>query len=140
MVPGEFKTVIPFKLTKEVLFFDWRLCFKYTGSNFFVTLTNMGGDVFFSVSSGLLSSLKTRKQKTTVFVAKTLGEFFSFILHQFQIKTLYFIPLINHRKVKAFLRVFLKGLHLLTYRPISMFVALRKVTRNGVRLKKVARK
>jgi hypothetical protein len=134
------KNEIPFKLTKEVLFNDWRLCFKYTGSNIFGTLTNMNGDVFFSLSSGILSSLRTRKEKTTVFVSKTLGEFFSFILYQFKIKTLFFIPLINHRKVKALLRFFLNGLHLLNFRPISTVLPLRKVTRNGVRLKKVARK
>lgn len=131
---------LPFVLDKKYKFIFWKLFFKYTGSNIFGTLTNRKGDVFLSLSSGIFKRLKTRKDKTTVFIAKELGEIFSLILYKFIIKNIYFLPLINHRKVKSLLRFFFKGLYLICLCPINRIDPIRKVIRNGVRLRKVARK
>ena len=69
-----------------------KLFFKFTGSNFFGTITNLQGDVIFSYSSGFFSGLRTRKEKTTVFVAKQLGEVLALRLYKSNAKEITFIP------------------------------------------------
>lgn len=117
-----------------------KLYFKYTGSNFFVTLTNIKGDVFFSYSAGVFQNLRTRKEKTTIFVAKELGELLGLRLLKLLTRETVFIPFLNHRKIKTLLRFFFSGVVSLGPTGITKIMPKRKVARNGVRLKKAVRK
>lgn len=117
-----------------------KLFFKYTGSNFFGTITDYQGNVCFSYSSGFFSSLRTRKEKTTIFVVKQLGELLALRLSKSNAGEIIFIPLINHRKIKTFLRFLYSGLKVIDTINFVKIIPKRKVMRNGVRLRKVARK
>tara|TARA_B100000749_G_scaffold114547_1_gene87587 strand:- start:2119 stop:2841 length:723 start_codon:yes stop_codon:yes gene_type:complete len=117
-----------------------KLFFKFTGSNFFGTITNLQGDVIFSYSSGFFSGLRTRKEKTTVFVAKQLGEVLALRLYKSNAKEITFVPFLNHRRVKTFLRFLNRGLKNIYILNFVRLYPRRKVMRNGVRLRKVARK
>jgi hypothetical protein len=117
-----------------------KLFFKFTGSNFFGTITNLQGDVLFSYSSGFFSGLRTRKEKTTVFVAKQLGEVLALRLYKSNAKEITFIPFLNHKRVKTFLRFMNRGLKSIYILNFVRLYPRRKVMRNGVRLRKVARK
>lgn len=117
-----------------------KLFFKFTGSNFFGTITNLQGDVIFSYSSGFFSGLSTRKEKTTVFVAKQLGEILALRLYKSNAKEITFIPFLNHKRVKTFLRFLNRGFKNIYILNFVRLYPRRKVMRNGVRLRKVARK
>ena len=117
-----------------------KIFFRYTGSNFFITLTNIKGDVFFSYSAGMLKGLRTRKEKTTIFVVKELGELLGLRLAKLLTKETIFIPILNHRKMKTFLRFFFSGVRSVGSARISRIYPKRKITRNGIRLRKAVRK
>ena len=117
-----------------------KLFFKFTGSNFFGTITNSQGDVIFSYSSGFFTGLRTRKEKTTVFVAKQLGEVLALRLYKSNAKEITFVPFLNHTRVKTFLRFLNRGFKTIYILNFVRLVPRRKVMRNGVRLRKVARK
>ena len=117
-----------------------KLFFKFTGSNFFGTITNLQGDVIFSYSSGFFSGLRTRKEKTTVFVAKQLGEVLALRLYKSNAKEITFVPFLNHKRVKTFLRFLNRGFKSIYILNFVRLYPRRKVMRNGVRLRKVARK
>ena len=117
-----------------------KLFFKFTGSNFFGTITNLQGDVIFSYSSGFFSGLRTRKEKTTVFVAKQLGEVLALRLYKSNAKEITFIPFLNHKRVKTFLRFLNRGFKNIYILNFVRLYPRRKIMRNGVRLRKVARK
>lgn len=117
-----------------------KLFFKFTGSNFFGTITNLQGDVIFSYSSGFFSGLRTRKEKTTVFVAKQLGEVLALRLYKSNAKEITFIPFLNHKRVKTFLRFLNRGFKTIYILNFVRLYPRRKIMRNGVRLRKVARK
>jgi hypothetical protein len=131
---------LPFVLEKKYKFLYWKLFFRYTGSNIYGTLTSRNGSVYYALSSGLFPKINKRKDKTTVFIAKELGEIFSLILYKYKITNIVFCPVINHRKVKSLLNYFFRGLHVLFMSPISRIDPIRKVIRNGVRLRKIPRK
>jgi hypothetical protein len=117
-----------------------KLFFKYTGSNFFGTITDTNGNVYFSYSSGIFSGLNTRKEKTTIFVVKQLGHLLSLRLYKSNVGEITFIPLINHRKIKTLLRFLVYGFREMKMMKFVQLIPKRKIMRNGVRLKKVARK
>lgn len=117
-----------------------KLFFKYTGSNFFGTITDAKGNVFFSYSSGIFSGLNTRKEKTTIFVVKQLGELLSLRIYKSNVGEIIFVPLINHKKIKTLLRFLISGFREMRLMNFVKILPKRKVMRNGVRLKKVARK
>lgn len=131
---------LPFVLDKKYKFIFWKLFFRYTGSNIYGTLTSRNGSVYYTLSSGLFPKITKRKDKTTVFIAKELGEIFSLILYKYNITNVVFCPVINHRKVKALLNYFFRGLHVLFLTPIKRIDPIRKVIRNGIRLRKIPRK
>ena len=117
-----------------------KIFFKYTGSNFFITITNYKGDVFLSYSAGIFKNLRTRKEKTTIFVAKELGELLGLRLEKLLTKQTLFIPFLNHRNIKTFLRFFFSGVRSVGSTTITKHLPKRKITRNGVRLRKEVRK
>jgi hypothetical protein len=117
-----------------------KLVFKYTGSNFFGTITDSLGNVCFSYSSGFFDGLRTRKEKTTIFVVKQLGELLALRLSTCNAGQITFVPLINHRKIRTFLRFLFSGLKVINTLYFIGILPRRKIMRNGVRLRKVARK
>lgn len=117
-----------------------KLFFKYTGSNFFGTITDFKGNVSFAYSSGFFLGLRTRKEKTTIFVVKQLGELLALRLSKCNAGEIIFIPLINHRKIRTFLRFLSSGLKVMNTINFVKMIPKRKVMRNGVRLRKATRK
>lgn len=88
----------------------------------------------------IFSNLRTRKEKTTVFIVKQLGEITSLRLYKSNFRELIYAPLINHRKIRVFLKFFNAGLHLVDKPYFALLQPKRKVIRNGVRLRKAVRK
>ena len=117
-----------------------KLFFKYTGSNFFATITNNNGDVFFSYSLGVFKGYRTRKEKTTIFAVQQLGQLVSLRLYKSVAKNCIFVPLINHRRLRTFLRYFFKGIKSMKFFYFFKTTPKRKVIRNGVRLRKIPRR
>lgn len=117
-----------------------RIYFKYTGSNIFGTITNNIGEVVFSYSAGIFKHVKTRKEKTTIFIAKQLGELIALRLYRSNATEISFIPLMNHRKARSLMKFLGSGFRLIRFFTLSKFIIKRKVMRNGVRLRKIARK
>lgn len=117
-----------------------KLFFRYTGSNFFGTITSVKGNVYFSYSSGFFIGVNTRKEKTTIFLVKQLGELLALRFYKSNAKQILFIPLLNHRKVRTFLKFLYSGFKYMTYLNFIRVAPKRKMMRNGVRLRKIARK
>ena len=129
-----------FKYVSKRFFTYCRIYFKYTGSNIFGTITDNKGAVCFRYSSGFFKGLRTRKEKTTVFVAQQLGQLICLRMYKSNAKSVYFIPLINHRKARVLIRFMSFGFRFIRFFKIKYIFIKRKVMRNGVRLKKVPRK
>lgn len=114
--------------------------FKYTGSNMFGTIINSLGQVLYSYSAGTFRNVRTRKEKTTIFIAKQLGELIALRVYKSNAFEISFIPFINHRKVRSLVKFLSNGFRLIRYFKLSKFFVNRRVMRNGVRLRKIARK
>lgn len=114
--------------------------FKYTGSNMYGTITNSLGEVLYSYSAGIFKNIKTRKEKTTIFIAKQLGELIALRLFKSNALEIIFIPFMNHRKARSLIKFLSYGFRLIRFFKLSKFIINRRVMRNGVRLRKIARK
>lgn len=134
------KSKSKFQKVKKSFFRNSRVYFKYTGSNIFVTITNSLGEVKYIYSGGSFISLRTRKEKTTIFLAQNLGELVASRLEKTNAREIFFFPCLNHTKARLLLRYFRKGFKLIRNFNFSKVFLKRKVMRNGVRLRKVARK
>ena len=135
--------IITEKILNYKKFFNkCRVYFKYTGSNFFGTITNNLGDVAFSYSSGIFKNSRTRKEKTTIFVVRQLGELLALRLYKSNATEISFRPYINHIKVRTLLKNLFYGFRVVNRfnMVFSSSVIKRKIMRNGVRLKKTPRK
>jgi len=88
----------------------------------------------------IFRGLRTRKEKTTVFVIKQLGELVALRLYKSNFGEIIFTPLINHTRIRLFLRFFRSGLRLINKPYFIKIIPKRKVIRNGVRLRKAPRK
>jgi len=136
------KKKIKFQKVYKKFFNKCRVYFKYTGSNFFGTITNNLGDVVFSYSSGIFKNSRTRKEKTTIFVVRQLGELLALRLYKSNATEISFRPYINHIKVRTLLKNLFYGFRVVNRfnMVFSSSVIKRKIMRNGVRLKKTPRK
>lgn len=134
------KKLRKFTQIKKQFFNYCRIFFRYTGSNIFGTITNNKGAVYFQYSSGHFKGLRTRKEKTTVFVAQQLGQLICLRLYRSNAKNVNFVPLLNHRKARILIRFMGFGFRLIRFFKIRFVFLKRKVMRNGVRLKKIPRK
>ena len=134
------KKPLKFQYVSRKFFTYCRIYFKYTGSNIFGTITNNKGEVCFRYSSGFFKGLRTRKEKTTVFVAQQLGQLICLRMYRSNAKSVYFVPLINHRKARVLIRFMGFGFRFIRFFKIKYIFIKRKVMRNGIRLKKVPRK
>lgn len=137
---GELRPKLKFQYIEFKHFIRSRLYFKYTGSNIFVTITNNKGEVAFSYSAGIFKDLLTRTEKTTIFVAKYLGELVALRLYRSNAAEIFFIMNINHYRTRVLIRFLLKGIKLVCVLNFSHVCIRRRVMRNGIRLRKVARK
>ena len=106
----------------------------------FGTITNNLGEVLFSYSAGIFKNTRTRKEKTTIFIAKQLGELIALRLYKSNASEIVFIPFMNHRKARLLMKFLSSGFRLIRFFELSKFIVTRKVMRNGVRLRKIARK
>lgn len=137
---NELKIKIKFQLLIKDFFFLCKIFFKYTGSNMFATLTNNLGDVIFSYSAGIFRKLRTRKEKTTVLVAQQIGQLLSLRVYKTNARYICFIPYLNSRKMRPLIASTLFGFNFIRSVKISFIYIRRKVIRNGIRVRKIARK
>lgn len=142
--PEPLINILKKKIKFQYLNFDepiaCRICFRFTGSNMFGTITTRKGEVLFSYSAGIFKGLVTRKEKSTIFVAKQLGELIALRLYKSNAKEIQFVPNINHMKMRVLLRFLYEGFQMVSPLNITKYGPVRKVMRNGVRLRKIPRK
>lgn len=129
-----------FQKIKHKFFRYCRVFFKFTGSNIYGTITNSLGEVKYIYSGGSFINLRRRKEKITIFVAQNIGELIACRLQKSNAREIFFFPCLNHRKARILLRYFGRGLKFIKSFRFSKVILRRKVMRNGVRLRKVARK
>ena len=129
-----------FQKIKHKFFRYCRVFFKFTGSNIYGTITNSLGEVKYIYSGGSFINLRRRKEKITIFVAQNIGELIACRLQKSNAREIFFFPCLNHRKARILLRYFGRGLKFIQSFRFSKVILRRKVMRNGVRLRKVARK
>lgn len=134
------KVPLKFQYISEKFFNYCRVYFKFTGSNIYLTITDNRGDVKFSYSSGIFKGVKIRKERTTVFVSRQLGQLACVRLYRSNARSISLIPLINHRKTRVLLKFLLKGFRFIRFVKIKYIFIKVKIIRNGIRLKKIPRK
>lgn len=122
-------------------FVNCRIYFKYTGSNIYGTITANNGDVVFVYSGGFFIGLSTRKDKTSIFVAQSLGELIAVRLYRTNAKEIFFIPFLKQNFVVRKLLLHMGyGFKLIKVFKITKVILKRRIMRNGVRLRKMPRK
>lgn len=134
------KTKVKFHQNLTEILIGSTVFFKYTGSNIYITITTKKGDVLNTYSSGFFEGLRTRKEKTTVFVSKQLGVLLAIRLYKLNARESIFIPFLNNRKARTLLRFLLQGLRVIKpLKFVRIYIKI-NVMRNGVRLRKAPRK
>ena len=130
------KTSIKFQFLRRDLFEFCIIHFKYTGSNIFGTLTDKKGCVLATYSGGMFKGVRIRKEKRTIFIAQNIGELISLRLYRSNAVNICLMPHLFYKRIRMFLRFFIKGLRVLKMGKIRYFLVKRKVMRNGIRLRK----
>lgn len=133
------KKSVKFQFLRRDLFEFCMIHFKYTGSNIFGTLTDKKGCVLASYSGGMFKGVRIRKEKRTIFIAQNIGELISLRLYRSNAINVCLIPHLFYKRIRMFLRFFIKGLRVLRMGKIRYFLVKRRVMRNGIRLRKSPR-
>lgn len=135
------KKKIKFQNVEIKDFYNCCIYFKYTGSNIYGTITKNTGEVVFIYSGGFFQGLRTRRQKSSFFVAQSLGELIAVRLYKTNASEIFFIPLLkNFFFVRKLLIYMGYGFKLIRAFRITKVILKRRIIRNGVRLRKMPRK
>ena len=135
------KKKIKFQNIEIKNFHNCCIYFKYTGSNIYGTITKNTGEVVFIYSGGFFTGLRTRRQKSSIFVAQSLGELIAVRLYKTNASEIFFIPFLKNFFVVRKLLIYMGyGFRLIRAFKITKVILKRRIIRNGVRLRKMPRK